>query len=177
MKSVDEIRLLLAKFYDGETSQVEESELLDFFKNSESIPEDLLADKAVFLSLAVIEDDALAEINVPESLSDELLLLIDHEERNNVSSNHSWWTMWRVAGIAASVCVVVALGVFMITGNRGSEIGVEESGLKHAYVPQTEEGAIAETSRALMILSEKMSRANVRLITTSVILEDDINEE
>lgn len=54
MKSVDEIRLLLAKFYDGETSQVEESELLDFFKNSESIPEDLLADKAVFLSLAVI---------------------------------------------------------------------------------------------------------------------------
>lgn len=175
MKSVDEIRLLLVKFYDGATSQAEESELQDFFVNATEVPEDLIADRAVFLSLAEAETEVMDGIEIPDSLTEELSLLIDREEQKEVATSTSWWTWKRVTAVAASVCVVAALGIFLITGNVSSETGVEESGLKHAYVPQTEEGAIAETSRALMILSEKMTLANVRVATISA-KPDNINE-
>ena len=40
-------------------------------------------------------------------------------------------------------------------------------------MPQTEEGAIAETSRALMILSEKMTRADENLVNASIRLDNE----
>ena len=48
---VNEIERLLARYYDGETSETEEKELKRFF-TEEDVPAHLLAEKEIFMQLA-----------------------------------------------------------------------------------------------------------------------------
>ena len=48
---VNEIERLLARYYDGETSDTEEKELKRFF-TEEDVPAHLLAEKEIFMQLA-----------------------------------------------------------------------------------------------------------------------------
>ena len=47
---VNEIERLLARYYDGETSETEEKELKRFF-TEEDVPAHLLAEKEIFMQL------------------------------------------------------------------------------------------------------------------------------
>ena len=52
---VNEIERLLARYYDGETSDTEEKELKRFF-TEEDVPAHLLAEKEIFMQLAAHPD-------------------------------------------------------------------------------------------------------------------------
>ena len=167
MKSEKDIRLLLEKFYDGTTTAMEEAVLKEYFDSVESLPEDLEADRAVFQTLDEAEDEVMDLIEVPESLTAELSAMIDAETERTVIKN-SFRRQWlRIAGVAACVCVAVTLGMFVFKSNNGIDSSLERVMLEHAYIPETEEAAIAEASRALMLMSEKLSMADARMENVS----------
>lgn len=171
MKSVDEIRFLLGKFYEGETSLAEEQLLADFFATCSDIPEDLKADRALFVELVSAESEDLGNVAVPEGLVEELAAVIDREAGKERHSGQRWWTWQRVAGIAASVCLFVSVGIYILN----QPVSTEMYAGKNVYVPQTEEEAIAVTSKALMLMAEKVNVANERMALASSRLEE-INE-
>lgn len=68
---VNEIERLLARYYDGETSDTEEKELKRFF-TEEDVPAHLLAEKEIFMQLA-----AHPAPEIPEGLESRLSHKID----------------------------------------------------------------------------------------------------
>lgn len=168
MKHIEEIKQLLVKFYAGESTQEEEACLYRYFIEHDDVPEDLKPDKEVIIALGMLGHEA--EVEPPASLINDLSRLIDGEERKRIRRIRTWETWARVATVAASILVVVLLGGYLI---KDSYSPTDVCEVRHAYVPQTEEGAIAETSRALMILSEKMTRADENLVNASMRLDNE----
>ena len=103
----DRIYKLLELFYEGNTSKVEEEELLQFFQSTD-VPEELLQEKALFLQIK-----KKSAIVVPADLSQNLSALIDREaakESNTISfSKRKEILNWAVS-IAAGFLVLLAVG-------------------------------------------------------------------
>ncbi len=173
MRSVNEIKPLLDKFYDGTTSTREEHDLKEFFTTAINVPEELRADMCVFQALADIDNEMNADIDIPKGLVDELALTIDRlAETETTILTREWWTWQRLTGIAASVCILISLCLSLISNDQESIPSIEPVGLRHAYIPQTEEEAIIKTSRALMLVAEKLNTANSRVEYASHKLEE-----
>lgn len=164
MKSVDEIRLLLGKFYEGETSFEEERLLVDFFATCSDVPKDLKVDKAVFAELSGI--DMGDDVAIPDGFAEELCDAIEKEiQKQNVIPFKLWWNWRRVAGVVAIVCVIASTWVYMFYQTEHSSGG-------KVYVPQTEEDAIAVTSKALLLVAEKMNDVNEHMTSVSFGVEE-----
>ena len=105
MKDIVEIRTLIERFFEGETTLEEEQWLYDYFKQSQSLPEDLEVYRETFLDF-----NAIALDNLDDSP-------IDREEYENqlTTTNISISTkppkykvLWKqVAGIAAMLALIV----------------------------------------------------------------------
>lgn len=105
MKDIVEIRTLIERFFEGDTTLEEEQWLYDFFKQPQSLPEDLEVYRETFLDF-----DAIALDNLDNSP-------IDREEHENqlTTTNISisskppkYKVLWKqVAGIAAMIAVIV----------------------------------------------------------------------
>ena len=76
MESVNDIRLMLERFYRGETSLEEEQRLRDWFASA-SVPEDLIPDQELFRSLEM----ATETVDVPADLDQKIIAGIDQAER------------------------------------------------------------------------------------------------
>ena len=106
---VEELERLLAKFYDGNTSEQEEEVLKEAFK-TEEVPAHLQRDKRLFLSFFRQEADME---NVPEGLVDKLSRMIDRKadeeqqffHRNKTKRNWYW-----IGGIAATLLLLIGIG-------------------------------------------------------------------
>lgn len=106
---VEEIEKLLAKFYDGDTDESQEEVLRDYFRTTE-VPEHLLKDKDIFLSLYQTAD---RDVEVPSGLEDKLSLLIDEkaEEEQRFFRPNKAKRNWRwIGGIAATVLLLIGIG-------------------------------------------------------------------
>lgn len=107
----DRIRQLLARYYDGVSTPEETKELKDFFCQAKNVPEDLGADAAIFKAMAQIE---AKECKVPENLKERIIASTTGRRRPSFS--------WRSAiSVAASLAVLIALGVALTMGNRDAE--------------------------------------------------------
>lgn len=104
MESIEEIRKLLDRFYMGETTLEEEKILQDYF-SSVSIPEELLPDRDLFLSLESTDN----VIAVPENLNQKILNVIDQQEKKVVRTRRI--SVFSLSGLAAGLLVVIALYV------------------------------------------------------------------
>lgn len=106
---VEEIERLLAKFYEGNTSEQEEEVLKEAFR-TEEVPGHLQRDKRLFLSFFRQEADME---NIPAGLADKLNRMIDEkadeEQRffrpNKAKRNWRW-----IGGIAATVLLLIGIG-------------------------------------------------------------------
>lgn len=106
---VEEIERLLAEFYEGNTTESQEEALRDYFRTKE-VPERLLKEKEIFLTLCQTAEE---DMKVPAGLEDKLILLIDgkaEEERhffrvNKAKRNWRW-----IRGVAATVLLLVGIG-------------------------------------------------------------------
>lgn len=104
MESIEEIRKLLDRFYLGETTLEEEKILKDYF-STVSIPEELLPDRDLFLSLESTDN----VIAVPENLNQKILNVIDLQEKKVVRTRRI--SVFSLSGLAAGLLVVIALYV------------------------------------------------------------------
>ena len=107
---VNEIERLLARYYDGETSETEEKELKHFF-TEEDVPAHLLAEKEIFMQLA-----AQPAPEIPEELESRLSRKIDQwdtgEKRTLKIKKHTRTLrlQW-IGSIAASLLILLSVGL------------------------------------------------------------------
>lgn len=108
---MEEIERLLNKYYEGNTTESQEEVLKKYFE-TQDVPQRLLKDKKIFLSLR--ENVYMA---VPTGLEDKLSRMIDQkeeEERKFFKRNWRW-----TGGIAASLVLLFGLG-YSISNFRDS---------------------------------------------------------
>jgi hypothetical protein len=98
MKRKD-IHKLLEKFYEGETSEQEESLLKEFFEGEE-VPEELIADKLYFQSATEIGTESL-----DHSFDDKLMEKLEEEP----SKNKFRIFVYSLSGIAATIAVFLVV--------------------------------------------------------------------
>ena len=114
--NIEQIKSLLARFYEGQTTPEEERLLADFFRR-EDVPEDLQQDKQLFLLLA-----QTSEQEMPQDIADEITAFVnnlgqsDIQPLTHVSEQHKGVifrlktppNMWY--SVAATVAILLAIG-------------------------------------------------------------------
>ena len=70
--TIEQIKSLLARFYEGQTTPEEERLLADFFRR-EDVPEDLQQDKQLFLLLAQTSDQEM-----PQDIAEEITAFVNN---------------------------------------------------------------------------------------------------
>ena len=115
-KNIEQIKSLLARFYEGQTTPEEERLLADFF-HREDVPEELQEDKQLFLMLAQISDQEM-----PADIAEEITAFVNNlgqTEKKPVLSEmkHHKGIIYRLKTppkmfyrVAATVAILIALG-------------------------------------------------------------------
>ncbi len=114
--NIEQIKSLLARFYEGQTTPEEERLLADFFRR-EDVPEDLQEDKQLFLLLAQTSDQEM-----PQDIAEEIttfvnnlgqtkiqpLILEDKQRKGVIFRLKTPPKMWY--RVAATVAILFAIG-------------------------------------------------------------------
>ena len=77
-KNIEQIKSLLARFYEGQTTPEEERQLVAFFRR-EDVPEDLQEDKQLFLMLSQI-----SEQEMPQDIAEEITAFVNNLGRTDI---------------------------------------------------------------------------------------------
>ena len=114
--TIEQIKSLLARFYEGQTTPEEERLLADFF-HREDVPEELQEDKQLFLMLAQISDQEM-----PTDIAEEITAFVNNlgqTEKKPVLSEmkHHKGIIYRLKTppkmwyrVAATVAILLAIG-------------------------------------------------------------------
>lgn len=140
-----DIDRLLKLYYDGNTTQEQEQQLADYFKSVDDIPDYHKADRDIFLALHSAQP-------VPPELEEELSSLIDRLDSGEkiVQSIAKRRSRNWIIGIAASIAILFGIGITLIP----------ESSSMNRYECTDQNIACAETEQALILLSQKLNKAN-----------------
>ena len=152
MEGVSHIKSLLERFYNGETTLEEEKQLEDFFRKN-TVPEELLADKDLFLSLASSPED----IVIPEHLNQGILEVIDQAERSEQKTRRI--SLYSLSGLAAGLLVLISVYVFYLKDNPSSFIAGQT--MADTYEDPME--AYEEAKRTLAYVSDKFNTGTSEL--------------
>lgn len=114
--TIEQIKSLLARFYEGQTTPEEERLLADFFRR-EDVPEELQEDKQLFLMLAQISDQEM-----PTDIAEEITAFVNNlgeTEKKPVlpEVKHHKGIIYRLKTppkmwyrVAATVAILLAIG-------------------------------------------------------------------
>ena len=114
--NIEQIKSLLARFYEGQTTSEEERLLADFFRR-EDVPEELQEDKQLFLMLAQISDQEM-----PTDIAEEITAFVNNlgqTEKKPILSEmkHHKGIIYRLKTppkmwyrVAATVAILFAIG-------------------------------------------------------------------
>lgn len=169
---VNEIEKLIARYYDGETDEVEEKELKQFFME-EDVPAHLLAEKELFMQLARLQKE---KPDAPEGLEHKLSGMIDewdtHERRTLKIKKHTRTVrlQW-IGSFAAGLLILFSVGMY----------------LYKPYTPPTPqdtcatpEEAYAQAQKALIMLSAGLNKGIEKVETiqeTTEKIQENVNEQ
>lgn len=116
-----EIRLLLARYYDGTASQAETRRLEEFFAQCADLPADLEADRALFEAMAGI---ACEPVEIPAGLSSRIDAALEAEMARDrmadadessgtagaaAAPRHGVWRRRLLTAVAAAACLAAAV--------------------------------------------------------------------
>ena len=147
MNTKVEIKRLIDKFYEGETSKAEEEIIINYFLTTD-IDNDLEEEKELFLGLYTIKREDIA---TPQKLQTELEDIIDQsvnlQETNKIFKLKSTKRHWQI-GIAATVALLIG-AIFTFGPNK-----IQKP--KDSFTdPQL---AYTEMSKALELMSTTMNK-------------------
>ena len=156
---VNEIERLLARYYDGETSETEEKELKRFF-TEEDVPAHLLAEKEIFMQLA-----AQPAPEIPEGLESRLSRKIDQWDTGERRTLRLQW----IGSIAASLLILLSVGLYLY---------------KPYPAPQdtcaTPEEAYVQAQKALIMLSSSLNKGIEKVESVQEAtgkIQENVNEQ
>lgn len=107
MKTTENIRHLLDRYYNGDASPEEIRRIKSYFASAADIPADLEADRRIFAAMSGIDD-----IEVPAQLESDIRAAIAAQSRAKRPAVAAWMA---VAGIAAAVALIAVLAVRLMT--------------------------------------------------------------
>lgn len=105
--TIDNVRSLLARYYEGDATAEEVAALGEFFSHSEAVPDDLAVDAAIFRALAEAHE---AEIAVPEGLRERIVVATVGSRSRR--SRFLW--LKPALAVAASLAVAITAGVGLL---------------------------------------------------------------
>lgn len=150
---VDEVEKLINAFYEGNTSIEEEKALLHYFRTAD-VPEHLLAEKEMFLNLAIHEPE------VPGGLEKKLSGLIDtweQAEKEQLSIKPAGKINWRwVSGIAAGILLIFS--VWTYTDYHATNVDTLQ-----ADTYANPDDALKEAQKALALVSKNLNKGMSQL--------------
>lgn len=147
------IRLLLDKYYNGDTTLNEEEELRKYFIDNPVIPEEFRAEKDQFIMF-----DRAKNRDIPfDDFEKKLENLIDNQKvRYPVFRTNRLWI--QIAGIAASILIVFSVyNSFKYFINKSEDKGTIEDPVM----------AYEETKKTLYFISEKLNHGTKELTNIS----------
>jgi len=147
---VDNVRILLNRYYEGETSEEEERMLAEFFATAE-VPADLQPDKALFTHIAACDDSS-----VPDGLGERLEAAIDRMDiSDRMASRRRLMPRWlRMAGVAASVAIALMGGYSIMRHHE------EPSAMSPKDTCSSPQEAYAYAQSALVKISRDLNRGD-----------------
>lgn len=145
MTKINDIEQLLAIYYEGKTSLSQEQTLIEYFTSAVDIPQHLLADRDIMLALHN------SRHSLPDDIVEELSALIDRlDAGEQISKRLSIRrAILRYVGIAASIAIIALVGITFLSHPGNSRIECTDP-----------EMAYTETEQALILLSQKLNKAN-----------------
>lgn len=164
---MNDIKILLDKFYRGETSRDEEKKLALFF-TQESLPDEFSADKKVFLALNE------CTVEIPRETSRKIESLIDSFEESPAKKPVKRLQIkhWAIAA-AASLLLILGIGHFYKNQQK------EQPLLTDTY--NSPDDAYRATMDALQLFSENFAKgakpvekANAHLAETQKIVNQSL---
>ncbi len=148
MDKLTHIKKLLSAFYEGNTTLSEEKELETFFSKA-NVPEELLADKELFLSIAASTEP----VEVPADLNEQIIQTIDKAQHREVRLRRI--NLYSISGLAAGLLIIFSVYLGFIRESRvdvATQFAIED--------PQE---AYKETVKALEFISEKWNEGTSEL--------------
>lgn len=155
--TTEEIRQMLARFYDAETTREEEDRLKRLFL-SDDVPGEFEADRQLFCQLFA------ADASVPEGLEGRLNHAIEGWNTVEKTTNRRARTVslrW-ITGMAASFLAVLALGTWY---NHREESAEQLAGKHETYDNPAD--AAGETARALTKFSMALNKGLDKIDNTN----------
>ena len=152
MESLEEIRKILDRFYLGETTLEEERKLHDYF-SSNTVPEEFIRDKELFLAM----DSGNDSVEVPDNLNQKIIAAIDKEERSTTRTRRI--SVFSLSGLAAGLLVMIAVYLFYIRTDTQAVLASQE--MNDTY--EDPEEAYEEAKRALAYVSTKLNNGTSEL--------------
>lgn len=144
MRSIEQVKVLLEKFYDGITSLEEEKLLREFFASNE-VPKDLQADRQLFKSASnSLSTSSSAAIEY------EMLQAINRFESRKIQRNKKFivYSAW----VAAASVIVAIVTTWFITQQSTVNVQVVDT-YGDPYI------AMQETQRVLALVGSKINVA------------------
>ena len=151
---MEQIKQLLEKYYEGNTSLEEDQLLKDYFRNQQ-VPSELEADKELFLYTSSESRKHLMNTQ----LKQKLVNWIDQQEPIENKRRMVIW-QYRLAGVAAMLAIVVTcyLSIFQ----SKTKTALVTTAAKSDTIKDTKM-AYAEAKRALLFVSQQLNKGTAPL--------------
>lgn len=151
--NINQIKQLITRYYDGQTSEAEEQWLHDYFC-SPDVADELKEEQDFFRQSG-------RAVPVPDGLEDRLSRQIDRwdkVEKSTVRHTHIVGLRW-IAGIAASFLILLSAGLYLSQRHAERDVAQQQNSI---YMPEetydNPKDAYAETQRALTKFSETLNK-------------------
>lgn len=173
--TIEQVKSLLSRFYEGQTTPDEERLLADFFRR-EDVPEELQEDKQLFLMLAQISDQEM-----PADIAEEITAFVNNlgqTEKKPVLSEvkHHKGIIYRLKTppkmfyrVAATVAILLAIGGGVISHQKQNDpfrdtcSTPEEAADAILYANDIINRSAAPFLRSTMIATEQVNDINETL--------------
>ncbi len=152
MESIEEIRKMLDRFYQGETS-LEEEKILDKYFSSTTVPAALIPDKELFRSF---ETNGKV-IVVPDDLNQKILASLDQAEQKATRTRRI--SIFSLSGLAAGLLVMIAVYLFYFRTDGPSLLASNQ--MTDTY--ENPMDAYEEAKRTLAYVSAKLKNGTDEL--------------
>lgn len=126
--NVENIKVLLSRYYEGTSSLADERTLAEYFASAQEVPTELEADRRMFQAFAAAEMDASVDNAVPEGLDRRMADVIDGLERRH--RRRMFTRVW--SGVAAAV--VLICGAISWNYNTGDTVAGDGSDMSDEAV-------------------------------------------
>lgn len=152
MESIAEIRKMLDRFYQGETSLEEERSLQEYF-SSTSVPEELIPDKDLFLSFGSGTDS----VPIPPDLNQKIISSINQLDKKAVRTRRI--SLYSLSGLAAGLLAMIAVYLFYVRDDSTGFLASNQ--LVDTYEDPLD--AYEEAKRTLAYVSSKLNNGTSEL--------------